>query len=82
LITTRLTLSRRMCAWHFGQSMPFQSSVVWVAANVIRTDLQYGHRKLTRSSRSRSRSRDTLSTMRATRVLRVGLRRTWALAPY
>src|SRR6266545_1638278 len=69
LMTTRLTLSRRMWASHLGQSMPFQVSIVCVAVSVIRVDLQYGQRKLTCRSRSIRRSREILSTTRCTRRL-------------
>src|SRR6266571_1275919 len=66
LMTTRLTLSSRIWASHFGQSVPFQLSIVCDAVSVIRVDLQYGQRKLTCRSRSISRSREILSTTRCT----------------
>src|SRR6266581_3454897 len=68
-MTTRLTLSSRMWASHFGQSVPFQLSIVCDAVSVIRVDLQYGQRKLTLRSRSIRRSREILSTTRCTRRL-------------
>src|SRR6266568_4600118 len=73
-MTTRLTLSSRMWASHFEQSMPFQLSIVCDAVSVIRVDLQYGQRKLTLRSRSIRRSREILSTTRCTRRLPISWR--------